>query len=149
VLRHAATRLLALPAAGLCLAGCGFIGASDVSHTKPDGFVLRGQVSVPAAGAAAAVAGTPCVSALPDVAAGVPVKVSDAQGRELATGELGGGVVVTATGRSGATCAFPFEIRAVPGGVSRYAVSLAGRPAQTFPATELREGQQAVIVLTS
>jgi hypothetical protein len=141
--------VLVLPLAGALLAGCGFVGASNVSHTKPSGFVLRGRVTVPAAGAGPAVDGASCVSALPDVAVGAPVKVSDGDGHELARGELAGGVAVTAAGRSGATCDFPFQIRAVPGGVARYAVSVAGRPARTFAAAGLREDQQAVIILTS
>jgi hypothetical protein len=149
VLRRAAIGLLALPLAGAVLAGCGFVGASGVSHTKPNGFVLRGRVTAPAAGVGPQVDGTSCTSTVPDLAAGVPVKVSDADGHELADGQLGAGVLVTVAGRSGASCDFPFQITAVPGGVSRYAVSVAGRPGQVFAATQLREDQQAVIVLTS
>jgi hypothetical protein len=141
--------VIVLPLAGALLAGCGFVGASSVSHSKPSGFVLRGRVTVPAAGAGPAVDGASCVSALPDVSVGAQVTVTDGDGHELARGELGGGVAATAPGTSGATCDFPFQIRAVPGGVSRYAVSVAGRPARTFAATALREDQQAVIVLTS
>jgi hypothetical protein len=149
VLRRAARILLVLPVATAVLAGCGFISASSVSHTKPNGFVLSGHVAVPAAGNGPVVAGTPCVSALPDVAAGVMVKVSDVNGHELGRGQLDGGVLDTTPGRSGASCDFPFQIRAVPGGVSQYAVSVAARPAQTFDAGELRASEQAVIVLTS
>ena len=149
MLRRAALSLLALPLTAALLSGCGFVGASNVSHVKPNGFVLRGRVTVPAAGAAPSVAGVSCASAVPDVAAGALVVVSDAKGHELARGELGGGVTVTATGSSGVGCDFPFQVRAVPGGVDRYAVSVAGRPAQTFAAAALREDQQAVIVLTS
>ena len=142
--------LLVLPLAGALLAGCGFVGASDVSHNKPSGFVLRGRVTVPAAGSGPIADGTACMSALPGVAAGSIVKVSDVDGHELARGELGGGVTATtAAGSSAATCDFPFQVRAVPGGVSRYAVSVAGRPAQTFAAAALRQDQLAVLVLTS
>jgi hypothetical protein len=140
---------LVLPVAVAVLSGCGFIGASGVSHIKPNGFVLRGRVTVPAAGNGPTVAGTPCVSALSDVAAGVLVKVSDVDGHELGRGQLDGGVLVTTPGHSGASCDFPFQITAVPGGVKQYAVSVAARPAQVFDASELRENQQAVIVLTS
>ncbi len=147
MLRRAA--LLVLPVTVAALAGCGFIGASSVSHTKPNGFVLRGSVTVPAAGNGPQVAGTPCVSALSDIAAGVMIKVSDVDGHELGRGQLDGGVLVTTPGHSGAGCDFPFQIQAVPGGVSRYSVSVAGRPGQVFDANELRENEQAVIVLTS
>lgn len=138
-----------LPLTAALLSGCGFVGASNVSHVKPNGFVLRGRVTVPAAGATPTVSGVSCASAVSDVAAGVPVVVADVQGHELARGELGGGVTVAVPGGSGVSCDFPFQIRAVPGGVSRYGVSVAGRPAQTFAAAGLREDQQAVIVLTS
>jgi hypothetical protein len=148
VLRRAARTLIVLPVSVL-LAGCGFIGASSVSHTKPNGFVLRGSVTVPAAGNGPEVAGTPCVSALSDIAAGVIVKVSDVDGHELGRGQLDGGVLVTTPGRSGASCDFPFQIQAVPGGVSRYSVSVAGRPGQVYDADKLRANQEAVIVLTS
>ena len=141
--------LLALPLTAALLSGCGFVGASNVSHVKPNGFVLRGRVTVPAAGAAPSVDGVSCASAVPDVAAGAPIVVSDVQGHELARGELGGGVTVAVPGGAGVTCDFPFQVRAVPGGVSRYGVSVAGRPAQSFEASALREDQQAVIVLTS
>lgn len=141
--------LLVLPLAGALLAGCGFVGASDVSHNKPSGFVLRGRVTVPAAGSGPIADGTACMSALPGVAAGSIVKVSDVDGHELARGELGGGVTATATPGTSAACDFPFQVRGVPGGVSQYAVSVAGRPAQTFAATALRQDQQAVLVLTS
>jgi len=140
---------LVLPLTVAALAGCGFIGASSVSHTKPNGFVLRGSVTVPAAGNGPEVAGTPCVSALSDVAAGVMVKVSDVDGHELGRGQLDGGVLVTPPGHAGASCDFPFQITAVPGGVKQYAVSVAGRPAAVFDADKLREKQQAVIALTS
>ena len=135
--------------AGALLAGCGFVGASSVSHTKPSGFVLRGRATVPAAGSSPAADGTPCTSALPGVAAGSQVLVTDVDGHELARGELGGGLTATAPGGSAASCDFPFQIRAVPGGFSRYGVSVAGRPAQTFAATGLRQDQQAVLALTS
>ena len=141
--------LLVLPLAGALLAGCGFVGASDVSHTKPSGFVLRGRVTVPAGGSGPIADGTACMSALPGVAAGSMVKVSDVDGHELARGELGGGVTSTVTPGTSAACDFPFQVRGVPGGVSQYAVSVAGRPAQTFAATALRQDQQAVLVLTS
>jgi hypothetical protein len=149
VLRRTARSLLALPLTAALLSGCGFVGASNVSHVKPNGFVLRGRVTVPAAGAGPTVDGASCASSIPDVAAGVTVKVSDVQGHELARGELGGGVTAAVPGGSGVSCDFPFQVRGVPGGVSQYAVSVAGRPAQTFAASALREDQQAVIVLTS
>jgi hypothetical protein len=148
VLRRAARTLLVPPVTAAVLAGCGFIGASSVSHIKPNGFVLRGQVTVPAAGNGPGVEGTPCVSALSDIAAGVIVKVSDVEGHELGRGQLAGGVLVTTPGHSGTSCDFPFQITAVPGGVKQYAVSVAGRPAKIFGANELHENQQAVIVLT-
>jgi hypothetical protein len=146
---RAVRSLLVLPLAGALLAGCGFIGASNVSHTKPSGFVLRGRVTVPAAQSGQVSDGTACVSALPGVAAGSPVVVSDVDGHQLARGELGGGVTATVPGSSAGSCDFPFQVRGVPGGVSRYGVSVAGRPAQSFAAAALRQDQLAVLVLTS
>ncbi|MEN3309398.1 MAG: hypothetical protein V7603_5600 [Micromonosporaceae bacterium] len=146
--RRTAVLLAAL--AALVPAGCGFVGASNVSHTKPNGFVLRGRVTVPLPGTDRRAAGAACAApvALPDIAGGAPVKVTDPAGHEIALGSLGAGIVARASaapGGSGASCDFPFEIRAVPGGVASYGISVAGRPAQTFPARSLREDQAAVI----
>jgi len=64
------------------------------------------------------------------IAASTPVKVLDEQGIAIANGSLGSGILA----RSGTTttCAFPFEIRAVPGSSNSYGVKVGDRPAQTF-----------------
>jgi hypothetical protein len=146
-IRPLATALLV--AALVVPGGCGFIRASNVSHTKPNGFVLRGHVAVPlpAGDARASGAGCAAPASLADIAAGVPVKVMDPGGREIAAGTLSSGVVARASAAPSPTCDFPFEIRAVPGGVDSYGISVAGRPAQIFPAMALREDQAAVITL--
>jgi hypothetical protein len=93
-------------------------------------------------------AGAACAApaAVPDIAGGALVKVSDPDGTEIAAGTLGAGIVARTS--RGATCDFPFEIRAVPGGVTTYGISVAGRPAQLFPAKSLREDQAAVITIS-
>jgi hypothetical protein len=189
--RRARTRLAALAAvlATAAAGGCGFLQASGVSHDKPDGFVLRGRVTVPLAADDPRPAGAGCTAPdrIPDVAAGAVVRVTDLAGKRLATGALGPGVVArgpagttgpagpagtagpaggpagtagTAHGPAGAAggstgpagaagvdCDFPFELRAVPGGVAGYGISVAGRPPQRFPAKNLRENQAAVITI--
>jgi hypothetical protein len=126
-------------AVGVSLAGCGFIGAGHVSHTKPDGFILHGYVRV--AGSVAHGAGT-CTSpaGAADVRPGAPVLVSDPAGKALANGTLSPGTL-----DPGGNCNFPFEIRAVPGGPGTYVITVGGRPPASFPATELRQNKPAVI----
>jgi hypothetical protein len=123
------------------LSGCGWLGASGVSHTKPSGFLLRGYASV--GGAQPGQAGAPCDAPTAKVGAKDPVRVTDAAGRELATGTLGAGVL--ASGGAAYRCNFPFEIAAVPGGQATYSISVGGRPPVTFPATELRQDKSAVV----
>jgi hypothetical protein len=136
---------IALAALTAGLAGCGFIGASRVSHAKPDGFSLHGHVAVPVAANDARPDGAACASLVPGVVGGTRVAVSDPAGHELATGVLGDGVIAR-TG-TGASCDFPFQITAVPGGVDSYDVAVAGH-VQRFPAKELREGASAVLTVT-
>jgi hypothetical protein len=139
--------LLAALALVVPVGGCGFIRASNVSHNKPSGFVLRGRVTVPLPGTDQRQAGAACAApvSLPDIAGGAAVKVTDPDGHEIALGTLGAGIVARSS--RGASCDFPFEIRAVPGGVDSYAIAVAGRAPQTFPAKALREDQAAVITI--
>jgi hypothetical protein len=137
--------LVTLAVAGATLAGCGFVSASDVSHRKPDGFVLRGHVTVPVPAGDPRTAGAACAASLPGVVANAPVKVTDPQGHEIAVGYLGDGLI--SRDPSGSACEFPFSIPAVPGGVTSYGLSVAGHPVQSFAAKDLREDQQAVIAL--
>jgi hypothetical protein len=128
-------------------AGCGFLGASRVSDTKPDGFVLRGHVTVPLAAGDGRPVGAACAAptSLPEITAGVPVTVSGPDGTKLAAGTLGPGVVARAD--AAASCDFPFEIDDVPGGVDSYGIAVATRPPQMFAATALREDQSAVLTV--
>jgi hypothetical protein len=128
-------------AAVLALGGCGFIGTGRTADTKPDEFTLRGYVSV--GGAAAGAPRSPCQSRVPDIAAGGPVRVADPDGRTLAAGQLGGGVL--AADVPGYRCNFPFEIPGVPGGADRYVIGVGARPAATFAAQDLRRDGLAVI----
>jgi hypothetical protein len=123
------------------LSGCGWVKAGGVSHIKPDGFVLRGYVSV--ARATNGPAGTPCQTPSAGIAANDPVTVADPSGRVLATGVLGSGVLAMASGAY--RCNFPFQIPGVGGGHDSYAISPAGRPAVSFAATDLRQDKPAVI----
>jgi hypothetical protein len=119
------------------LGGCGFIGAGNASHSKPNGFILRGYVQ-----ASGGIASTGSACTAPGVTAGAQVRVSDPGGRQLAEGQLGAGVLDPA-----GHCNFPFELRAVPGGPRTYVVTVGGQPPRPFPATELREDKPAVITV--
>jgi hypothetical protein len=145
--RDVSRRALLLP---LCLlvaglSGCGFVGASQVSHQKPAAFVLRGHVVVQLTGSTTA-DGSTCTVTVTGVAAGVPVQVSDGTGKHLTTGELGPGVV-SHTGTT-ANCEFPFLIPQVADSTS-YDVAIGDRQPQSFPAKDLREGQEAVLEISS
>jgi hypothetical protein len=144
--RDVSRRALLLPLCLLaCLSGCGFVGASQVGHQKPSAFVLRGHVVVPLAGSTAA-DGSACTVTVPGVAIGAPVQVSDADGKHLTTGELGPGVG-SHTGTT-ASCEFPFLIPQVADSTS-YGVAIGDRRPQSFPAKDLREGQEAVLEISS
>jgi hypothetical protein len=140
--------LLPVLCAGV-LSGCGFVHASDVSHTKPSGFVLRGHVTVPLSGSATASAGSACTApaAAPDIVLGATVTVTDGAGRKLAVGSLGAGVLAAQAGRD--NCEFPFQIPGVPGGVDTYRIAVARRAPQTFPATPLRQGETAILTVSA
>jgi hypothetical protein len=131
-----------VPAVG----GCGFIAAGDRSPTKPNGFVLRGYVSV--ARAASGAAGAACQSppSAPDIAAGAAVRVTDAAGVELTTGALATGVLAQDTAStSDYRCNFPFELRNVPGDRSEYVIVVGTRPAVSFPGADLRANKPAIV----
>ena len=142
--RHAATRLVLLAAAvTTTVSGCGFLGASDVSHSKPDGFVLRGHVAVPVAAGDTRPDGAACAATVPGVVAGAPVRVTGPDGKLMGTGSLGNGVI--AHGADGSSCDFPFQIAGVHGGVDNYDIAVADQPPQRFPAKDLRENADAII----
>lgn len=134
-------------ALAVSIAGCGWLGASGVPHNKPDAFVLRGHVAVPVAAADPRPDGAACASTLPDIVTGSPVRITDSTGKLLATGSLGDGVI--AREPTGSTCDFPFQIAGVAGGVATYDVAVGTRPAQRFPAKDLRENAAAIITLTA
>ena len=123
-------------------AGCGFVGASGAPQTKPDAFVLRGHVTVPEPGDTRA-DGAVCAATVPGIVAGAPVRISSPDGKPLATGSLGDGII--AHGGDGPSCDFPFQIAGVPGGVASYEIAVAGRPPQQFPAKDLRENAEAIL----
>ena len=134
---------VAVAAAMVGLSACGFVHAGEAGRSKPNGFVLRGYASV--RGAAPGSAGSLCESpaSAADVRPAATVRVTDPAGHPLATGTLGAGVL--AVDSSAYRCNFPFEIRAVPGGEDRYLIAVADRPAVSFPATQLRQDEPAVI----
>src|SRR3954447_12700918 len=127
----------------LALAGCGWLRAGGAPKGKPDGFVLRGYVAV--SGAAAGPVGTACEAPRAGVAPADEVRVTDPPDKLLGTGSLGAGVLADEGG--GFRCNFPFEIPAVAGGHKTYAVTVAGHPAVTFPAVDLRSDKPAVITI--
>jgi hypothetical protein len=138
----------ALAATGLTSAGCGFVDAHGVSDNKPNGFVLRGHVTTPVPAGDARADGAACAAptSLPDVAAGAGVKVLDPEGTVIGLGTLGNGVI--AHNATAATCDFPFEIRAVPGGVPSYSIRVANQRPRDFPASDLRQDKPAIIALS-
>lgn len=132
-------------AVSLTVGGCGFVESGDSPQTKPDGFPLHGYVTV--AGASAGQIGSPCLApaSVTDIVAGGRVIVSSPDGENLATGELGTGVLATAPSGAGYRCNFPFRVSGVPGGQKTYVVVVGLRPAASFPAAELRADKPAVI----
>jgi hypothetical protein len=144
-------RLLAALGAALALtavSGCGFIAAGQKSVHKPDSFVMIGRADVALAASNHAAVGTTCTApaSVSGIAANTPVKVLDEQGIAIANGALGSGILA----RSGTTttCAFPFEIRAVPGSSNTYGIQVGDRPAQTFAAAQVRQNTPAVITIS-
>ncbi|GIJ70179.1 hypothetical protein [Virgisporangium ochraceum] len=134
-------------AAGLALSGCGFLSSGDRGSNKPDGFTLRGYVSVgpnvDAGASGPAGSGGPCTAppAADDVQAGGAVRVADPDGHTLGTGTLSPGVAEA--GR----CNFAFQITAVPGGVDAYVIGVGNRASVSFPAHDLRSDKPAVILV--
>jgi hypothetical protein len=125
------------------LAGCGWLRAGDVSHTKPSGFVLRGYVTAGVPATPGSAAGGPCQAPRSGIAPNDEVVVTDPPDHMLATGVLGVGVL--ALDGEAYRCNFPFEIAGVPGGHRTYEISVAGRPAVSFLAEELRQDKPAII----
>jgi hypothetical protein len=123
--------------------GCGWLGASSVSHRKPDGFLLRGRVTVAVTDADPRPNGSACAATVPGLVAGTPVKVSGPDGKLLATGSLGNGVIAHDGTRE--SCDLPFQIAAVPGGVDAYDIAVGTRAPKRFAAKDLRENADAVI----
>lgn len=102
-------------------------GYATASVTEAPGSSVGGQCQAPRAG----------------VAPNDQVLVSDPPGHTLATGVLGVGVL--ALEGDAYKCNFPFQISGVPGGHQTYEISVAGHPAMSFPAEELRQDKPAVI----
>jgi hypothetical protein len=123
--------------------GCGWLGASSVSHRKPDGFLLRGRVTVSITAGDTRPDGSACAATVPGLVAGTPVKVSGPDGKLLATGSLGDGVI--AHDGTAESCDLPFQITAVPGGVEAYDIAVGTFTAKRFAAKDLRENAEAVI----
>jgi hypothetical protein len=129
------------------VSGCGFIAAGQKSVQKPSGFVLLGHADVALPASDHAAVGTTCVApASVDVGAHTAVKVLDQRGVTIAEGALGSGVLTRAGNVT--TCAFPFQIPAVPGTSASYGIVVGGRPAQSFLASQLRQNQPAVVTIT-
>jgi len=150
VRRVAALLVVAL----LALAGCGFANSGQRGSSKPDGFTLRGYVSVgaspsaspltspsPGGASAGALGACEAPAAASDVHAGGAVRVADPAGHTLAAGTLAPGV------QDADRCDFGFQITGVPGGVDRYVIGVGNQPAVSFPAHDLRSDKPAVITV--
>lgn len=135
-------------AALTAVSGCGFIAAGQKSVQKPNSFVLIGHADVPLPATNHAAVGTTCTApaSVAGIAVSTPVKVLDEQGIAIANGTLGSGILAR-TGDT-TTCAFPFEIRAVPGSSNSYGVQIGDRPAQSFAAAQVRQNAPAVIAIS-
>ncbi len=140
-----AARILAVVLLPVLLVGCGFLASGQRGANKPDGFPLRGYVSVGGLPASAPASVCHAPPGFDDIRAGGAVRVADEDGRTLAAGQLSPGVFAVEAGA--ARCDFPFEITAVPGGVDRYVIGVGNRPARTFPADDLRQNKPAVLTL--
>jgi hypothetical protein len=132
--------------AGLALSGCGFLSSGQRGSNKPDGFTLRGYVSVghkEGASASPSTSHGPCTAPpeANDVQAGGAVRVADAAGHTLGAGNLEPGI------EEDGRCNFGFSIRSVPGGVEKYVIGVGNRATATFPAHDLRSDKPAVIVV--
>lgn len=130
----------------MMLPACGFVGANDKSSEKPNGFVLFGHAAVTLPKNDHRATGTACVSPVPGIIPGTPVKVLDPAGTSLGLGSLGDGVI--GHDNDSASCNFPFSIRDVPGGVSIYSVVVGDQPAQQFAAETLRQNNAAIITIS-
>jgi len=130
----------------LSLGGCGWLGASSVSHRKPDAFLLRGRVTVAVTAGDARPDGAACAATVPDLVAGTTVRVTGPDATLLGVGYLGDGVI--ARNGSASTCEFPFQIPNVAGGVDSYDIAVGARAPQRFAAKDLRENAEAVIMIT-
>lgn len=128
--------------------GCGFIQAGQKSVQKPNTFILLGHADVGLPASDHAAVGATCIAPpqVHDIGPETPVTVRDGSGAKIATGVLGTGIVA----RSGqaTTCAFPFQVSAVPGGSNTYTVAVGSHPAQSFPASQLRQNAPAVITIS-
>jgi hypothetical protein len=132
--------LLTAVATVALVAGCGFVNAGRNGDIKPDGFVLRGYVSVLAGAADSA-----CTPAGPvsDITAGTAVRVTDGAGAAMGSAVLGAGV------RDGSDCNYPFQVPAVPRRDDRYLISVGSRQPVSFPAGPLRQDKPAVIKISA
>lgn len=130
------------------VSGCGFIAAGQKSVRKPDSFVLIGYADVPLPSTDRSPVGSTCTApaTITGIGPSTPVRVMDGQGVVVATGTLGTGILAR-TG-STATCAFPFQIRAVPGSSTSYGIEVGDRPVQTFAAAQVRQNTPAVVTIT-
>jgi hypothetical protein len=146
-MRRPPTTIVGLFLGCLTLSACGFVGSGTGPNNKPDAFLMHGYVSVAIGDGTGAAPGTPCTTpaATADIRAGGPVRVADPEGHTLGAGQLGAGVSTVDGGKL--RCNFPFEIRAVPGGVEQYVIGVGDRPPVSFPARELRENKPAVITV--
>jgi hypothetical protein len=129
-------------------AACGFADAGSRPAGKPDAVLVRGRVAVPLPADTRA-PGSACAApaGVPGIASGAAVTVTDENGRPIAQGELGVGVVAVEADRH--ECDFPFEVPGVPGDHGTVGISVAGRPAQDFPLRDLAEDRPAVVTVPS
>src|SRR5262249_24426829 len=110
-------RACAAAVAALAIAsasGCAFIEAGQKSVQKPNTFILLGHADVTLPASDRSTVGTTCIAPpqVHDIGPETPVTVRDGSGAKIAAGVLGTGIAA----RSGSTttCAFPFQVSAVP-----------------------------------
>lgn len=76
-----------------------------------------------------------------DVAQGAQVVVTNSSGTVVGTGQLGNGKqqAIPGYGSFGASCNYPFTVK-VPGGLTRYGITISHRGTIWFSAKQMQDG---------
>jgi hypothetical protein len=104
-------------------------------------FSFTGTLDAAGGTSQSGITGQPCASLdYPDVRAGVPVTVRDANGQQVGLGRLDEGRFLKPSDGSQPRCVFPFVVIGVTDGASLYEVEVGSRGGSTYSREELLEG---------